>query len=71
MTLDPAGAKGDRRYDDIVKPKGSLYFFGVVRYVDGRGAEFGTEHLSVFRRVWDPKDASFHRTGDPDHEHSD
>jgi len=57
--------------DPAAKPRGPFYFFGVVYYTDGRGEEFGVTRASVFRRVWRPDTASFHRTGDPDHEYAD
>lgn len=48
-----------------------LYFFGVLRYTDIRGAETGVVRTSVFRRLYRPDDGTFRRTGDPDHEYAD
>jgi hypothetical protein len=53
------------------KPLGKLYFFGSLLYVDGRGEEFGTVRMSVFRREWHPEEGAFCRTNNPDHEYAD
>jgi hypothetical protein len=57
--------------DDPSDPRGKLYFFGAIRYVDERGEELGITRLSVFRRRWDGLSASFKRTGNRDHEYAD
>ena len=52
-------------------PAVDLYFFGLLRYADQRGEEFGAIRACVFRREWDVKSSSFRRTNNPDHESSD
>jgi hypothetical protein len=69
---DVTGVKADRRYGtEATVPVAPLYFFGVVYYADGRGEEFGTTHVAVFRREWDSSESVFRRTGNTDHEYSD
>jgi hypothetical protein len=71
VTGDAVRAKAIRRYKGGHVPSGHLYFYGMVRYVDGRGEEFGTEHLAVFRRRWSPDAGLFLRTSGEDDEYSD
>ncbi len=47
----------------------TLFCFGILKYVDARGEEFGPVRRCVFRRAWDG--TSFVRTDNPDHEYSD
>jgi hypothetical protein len=60
-----------RSLDDTMPPAGDIYFFGILAYVDGRGEEYGTTRMSVFRRKWDKSEVAFCRTGGPDHEYAD
>ena len=68
---DPVAVKAGRRYAGSRGPEGTLFFFGAIEYVDGRGEEFGTSHLAVFRRECEVPSGTFKRTGNPDHEYSD
>jgi hypothetical protein len=56
---------------DNPEPRGEIYFFGMLSYVDARGEEFGTVRASVFRRQWNFENGIFRRTGNPDHEYAD
>ena len=57
--------------DNPQPPLGDLYFFGVLSYTDGRGAEFGANRITVFRRRWDGDERAFYRTIGPDKEYAD
>jgi hypothetical protein len=50
-------------YNEVNKPPGPFYFFGMIYYTDEREAEFGSTYLSVFRRKWEPSTGAFDRTG--------